>query len=266
MTFTNSKDIPDQESKKNDSGTTADNSSVLKRFIGMGGGLLLFIIMIISSPPDGLSQEGWYTAAIAILMAVWWTTEVIPIPATAMLPLVLFPLFNISGISAASAPYVNPMIFLFLGGFILAIGMQEWGLHRRIALNIIHFIGSKPRSIILGFIVSTAFMSMWVSNTAATMMMLPIALSVIELTKSIENNKFDNHQYNNFAVALMLEGTVPTINFRVDFLRPSTGPYLVARASVRRQGRTVSVVDIDVLDDQGRLTAVGRGCYSSQIG
>ena len=70
----------------------------------------------------------------------------------------------------------------------------------------------------------------------------------------------------DFAVALMLEGTVPTINFRVDFLRPSTGPYLVARASVRRQGRTVSVVDIDVLDDQGRLTAVGRGCYSSQIG
>lgn len=204
MTFTNSKDIPDQESKKNDSGTTADKSSVLKRFIGMGGGVLLFIIMITSSPPDGLSQEGWYTAAIAILMAVWWTTEVIPIPATAMLPLILFPLFNISGISATAAPYANPMIFLFLGGFILAIGMQEWGLHRRIALNIIYVIGSKPKSIILGFMVSTAFMSMWVSNTAATMMMLPIALSVIQLTKNMEHNAHDTLQYSNFAVALML--------------------------------------------------------------
>ncbi len=170
----------------------------------MGGGLLLFVIMIASPSPEGLSQEGWYTAAIALLMAVWWTTEVIPIPATALLPLVLFPVFNISGISATATPYANPMIFLFMGGFILAIGMQEWGLHRRIALNIIYFIGSKPRSIILGFIISTAFMSMWVSNTAATMMMLPIALSVIELTKGLDNSRQDTIQYNNFAVALML--------------------------------------------------------------
>ncbi len=170
----------------------------------MGGGLLLFIIMILSSPPDGLSHEGWYTAAIAILMAVWWATEVIPIPVTALLPLVLFPVFNISGISAAATPYANPMIFLFMGGFILAIGMLEWNLHRRIALNIIVVIGSRPRSIILGFIISTAVISMWVSNAAATMMMLPIALSVIDLIKSKENNDTDSKQYNNFAVALML--------------------------------------------------------------
>jgi solute carrier family 13 (sodium-dependent dicarboxylate transporter), member 2/3/5 len=137
-------------------------------------------------------------------MAIWWTTEVIPIPATAMIPLVLFPLFNISGITATAAPYANPMIFLFLGGFLLAIGMQEWGLHRRIALNIINVIGSRPRSIILGFIISTAFMSMWVSNTAATMMMLPIALSVIQLTKNMEHSAADTRQYHNFAISLML--------------------------------------------------------------
>jgi solute carrier family 13 (sodium-dependent dicarboxylate transporter), member 2/3/5 len=88
------------------------------------------------------------------------------------------------------------MIFLFMGGFILAIGMLEWNLHRRIALNIIVVIGSKPRSIILGFIISTAVISMWVSNAAATMMMLPIALSVIDLIKSKDNNESDRKQYN----------------------------------------------------------------------
>ena len=183
---------------------TNNSSGIVKRLSGMAGGLLVFFIMLISTPPEGLGQEGWYTAAIAMLMAIWWTTEVIPIPATAMIPLVLFPLFNISGITATAAPYANPMIFLFLGGFLLAIGMQEWGLHRRIALNIINVIGSRPRSIILGFIISTAFMSMWVSNTAATMMMLPIALSVIQLTKNMEHSAEDNRQYNNFAISLML--------------------------------------------------------------
>jgi solute carrier family 13 (sodium-dependent dicarboxylate transporter), member 2/3/5 len=207
-----------------------------KRLIGMATGLVLFILMVISPPPESLSAEGWYTAAIAVLMAVWWTTEVIPIPATAMLPLVLFPLFNIAGITATAAPYANPMIFLFLGGFILAIGMQEWGLHRRIALNIIYLIGSRPRSIILGFMVSTAFMSMWVSNTAATMMMLPIALSVIQLTRNMEHSSSDTRQYGYFAVALMLSiayaanvgglGTVigtPTNALLIGFVNESYG-------------------------------------------
>lgn len=204
MSITNSETPSDSNNQKNNSGKKIDNFPVTKRFIGMGSGLLLFIIMIVSPPPEGLSHEGWYTAAIAVLMAIWWTTEVIPIPATAMIPLVLFPLFDISGISATASPYANPMIFLFLGGFMLAIGMQEWGLHRRIALNIIYIIGSRPKSIILGFMVSTAFMSMWVSNTAATMMMLPIALSVIQLTKNMEHNESDKRQYSYFAVALML--------------------------------------------------------------
>lgn len=170
----------------------------------MGGGLSIFTLMVIGSPPEGLSREGWLTAAIALLMAIWWATEVIPIPVTALLPLVLFPAFNISGITAAAAPYANPMIFLFMGGFILAIGMLEWNLHRRIALNIIALIGAEPRSIIFGFIIATAFISMWVSNAAATMMMLPIALSVIDLAKNRDNTESDNRQYGNFAVALML--------------------------------------------------------------
>jgi len=202
--------IPDtkenQEKKEMGERSEKENTNELpkKKYIGMGAGLLIFILMVFISPPEGLSQEGWYTASIALLMAIWWTTEVIPIPVTAMLPLILFPLFKISNISVTATPYANPMIFLFMGGFILAIGMQEWNLHRRIALNIINFIGSKPRSIIFGFIVSTAFISMWVSNTAATMMMLPIALSVIELTRNIGNYSRDDHTYDNFAISLML--------------------------------------------------------------
>jgi solute carrier family 13 (sodium-dependent dicarboxylate transporter), member 2/3/5 len=161
----------------------------------------LFIIISLSAPPAGLSQEGWYTAAVAVLMAAWWIFEVIPIPVTAMIPIVLFPLLGISGIGSATAPYANPLIFLFMGGFIIAIAMQECGLHRRIAINIIALIGTRPLNIITGFMVSAAFMSMWVSNTAATMMMLPIALSVIELTRKISGEK---EGMENFPVVLML--------------------------------------------------------------
>ena len=167
--------------------------------------LLVFVVLCFLSPPEGLSREGWLTAAVALLMAAWWVGEVIPIFATALLPLVLFPVLQISPISETAAPYAHPMIFLFMGGFILAIAMQRWNLHRRIALNIIALIGSKPRHIIGGFIVSSAFMSMWVSNTAATIMMLPIALSVIELTKNkVSPTAEEIKQFKNFGLVLML--------------------------------------------------------------
>ncbi|NIR93561.1 MAG: anion transporter, partial [Gammaproteobacteria bacterium] len=174
------------------------------QWIGMIGGVLVFLWMLLTPSPDGLSLAGWRTAAVALLMAIWWVTEVIPIFATALMPIVLFPILGITTIDETTMPYADPMIYLFLGGFIIAIAMQRWDLHRRIALNIISVIGSKPRSIILGFLIATAFMSMWVSNTAATMMMLPIALSVIQLTKQIEFDEKDRLQYRNFALVLML--------------------------------------------------------------
>lgn len=118
------------------------------KWVGFLGGLAVFILMTLSSPPEGLSLAGWRTAAVAALMATWWVTEVIPISATAMLPLVLFPVLDMGNIATTATPYANPMIFLFLGGFIIAVAMQRWDLHRRIALNIIALIGSKPRSII----------------------------------------------------------------------------------------------------------------------
>ncbi len=176
-----------------------------RKWTGLFLGVLVFTLMVMSSPPDGLSAEGWYTAAVALLMAAWWISEIIPISATALLPLVLFPILGISTIETTAQPYAHPMIFLFLGGFMIAIAMQEWGLHKRIAIRIIHSIGASPKRIIAGFMVAVAFMSMWVSNTAATMMMLPIALSVIQLTRSVDSDQLvDDTQYRNFALVLML--------------------------------------------------------------
>lgn len=172
-------------------------------WIGLLGGAAVFTIMLLVNAPDGLSQAGWHAAAVALLMATWWVTEVIPIAATSLLPLVLFPVLDIRDISDTAAPYAHPMIFLFLGGFIIATAMQRWGLHRRIALNIIRAIGVKPGSIIAGFMVSAAFMSMWVSNTAATLMMLPIGLSVIALAKE-KGADGSADRYHNFALVLML--------------------------------------------------------------
>ena len=127
-----------------------------------------------------LGHAGRATAAVGTLMAVWWMTEAIEIYATALLPIALLPLVKASTIEAATAPYANPLIFLFLGGFLLALSMQRWGLERRIALATLRFVGTEPRRVIGAVMVITAVFSMWVSNTATVAMMLPVALSVID--------------------------------------------------------------------------------------
>lgn len=168
--------------------------------IGLFAGTVLFAVMLFLPSPEGLSESGWNTAAVAVLMGVWWITEALPIPVTALLPIVLFPVLDIVSIGDATSPFANPLIFLFMGGFVIAIAMERWKLHRRIALNIVHFVGVKPSSIIVGFIIAGAFLSMWVSNTATTLMMLPIALSVLEL---IEREK-DGQDKLNFEIVLVL--------------------------------------------------------------
>ncbi len=120
-----------------------------------------------------------YTMAIAILMAVWWITEAVPLAVTALLPVVLFPLFGVVDGATISAMYFNHLIFLFLGGFIMALAMERWDLHRRIAIRVLMLFGISPGRILMGFMAATAFLSMWMSNTATTMMMIPIALSII---------------------------------------------------------------------------------------
>ena len=128
---------------------------------------------------DSQHPEIAYTAAIALLMAVWWMTEIIPLAVTALIPVALFPLLGIMSGKAVSSVYFNHLIFLFIGGFLVALAMEKWNLHRRIALRILLWVGVTPGLILAGFMIATAFLSMWISNTATTMMMVPILLSIV---------------------------------------------------------------------------------------
>lgn len=170
---------------------------------GLFSGAALFLVMLLTPALPGLSEAAWSTAAVAVLMAVWWVSEAIPIPATALLPIVLFPLLGVSSVGAATAPFANPIIYLFMGGFIIALAMEKSNLHKRIALNVIRMVGTRPHNIVAGFILSSAFLSMWVSNTATALMMLPIALSVVHLVEDKDDMKSKNLQYN-FSLCLVL--------------------------------------------------------------
>jgi sodium-dependent dicarboxylate transporter 2/3/5 len=179
----------------------------VRQWAGLVGGPLVLAIMLLSPAPAGLEPAGWHTAAMGLLMAIWWITEALPIPVTALVPLVLVPLLGAGTMEAAATPYANPLIALFLGGFVIALGMERWNLHRRIALTIIRAVGTRPRRIIAGFMVASAFLSMWVSNTATAMMMLPIGLSVVQLARRSRATDGDapaEDAVRPFAVALML--------------------------------------------------------------
>ncbi|MCY4674007.1 MAG: SLC13 family permease [Bacteroidetes bacterium] len=173
----------------------------LRQRVGLFLGPLWLLAVLVLPPPSGLELEAWYTAGAALLMATWWIAESIPIPATSLLPLILFPIMGVNTMQDTAEPYAHPIIFLFMGGFIIALGMMRWDLHRRIAIWIISRAGTGPRALIAGFMVATAGLSMWVSNTATTLMMLPVALSVIALADTEGTvDQFKHH----FAVALLL--------------------------------------------------------------
>ncbi|MCI5044093.1 MAG: SLC13 family permease [Aquisalinus sp.] len=146
--------------------------------IGLFLGPILALGMYALGAPDGLSQEGWIVACLTVLMAVWWVSEAIPIPATALLPLVILPATNVMPISEAAVGYANRVVILLMGGFIIAKSVERWNLHTRIALNIVARAGSNPAALIGGFMLASAILSMWISNTATTIMLAPIALSV----------------------------------------------------------------------------------------
>jgi sodium-dependent dicarboxylate transporter 2/3/5 len=153
-------------------------------------------------PPNDLSQSGFNLLAITLWMAIWWVTETVPISVTALLPIVLFPLLEVLSIGETTQQYGHKYVFLYIGGFILAIGIERWNLHKRIALQIIKLIGSKASYLILGFMVATAFLSMWISNTATTVMMLPIAIAI---ANQIQNHNLEDFiQSSLFSKALML--------------------------------------------------------------
>jgi sodium-dependent dicarboxylate transporter 2/3/5 len=151
----------------------------LRRKIGFLLGVPLFLFLLWPALTPGLSETGRRLLATSSLMAFWWITEAIPIPATALLPLCLYPVLGILPMAEVTRNYGDENVFLFLGGFFIAMAMQKWGLHRRLALHIVRLIGVSPRRLVLGFMCATGFLSMWISNTATTMMMYPIALAVV---------------------------------------------------------------------------------------
>lgn len=159
--------------------------TILVRRLGLAGGLAAALLLYAIMPAD-VPHGAKLTAATAVLMAVWWMTEALPIPATALVPLVVFPVLNADvGFDDVGASYGNNIIFLFMGGFMLALAMQRWNLHKRIALAIVGMIGTSPSLLVLGFMVATGFVSMWVSNTATAVMMLPIGVSVLLLVNKL---------------------------------------------------------------------------------
>ncbi len=163
-------------------------------------GPLLFLLVIVFLDLGEKNSAAEKMAAVAILMAVWWITDAIPLFATALIPVILFPLFGILKSNLTASVYFNSTIFLFIGGFMIALTMQKWNLHKRIALFIIRIIGGGPGRIILGFMIASAFLSMWISNTATAIMMVPIGLAIIY---KMEEN-FDQKTTKNFTTSLML--------------------------------------------------------------
>lgn len=172
------------------------------KLFGLIAGPLLFTYIRLYFHPEGLNEEANAVLASTVWIALWWTLEVIPIAATALLPVILFPLTGALDLTTTTSGYGHKYIFLFIGGFILAIAIEKWNLHRRIALNIIKLIGTNINSIILGFMVATAFLSMWISNTATAVMMLPIGMAIVAQLK--DNPLTPENETQIFGKALML--------------------------------------------------------------
>ncbi|UII78389.1 DASS family sodium-coupled anion symporter [Flagellimonas sp. CMM7] len=173
----------------------------MSKKVGLIAGPIVFLILS-NLPFDIVSQKGDPVIAVAVWMLIWWITEAVSISVTALLPLLLFPLLKILPIAEVGANYGSPIVFLFFGGFVMALALEKVNLHKRIALNIIRLTGTTPNKVILGFMIATASLSMWISNTASTVVMLPIALSVINLLVDDEDGFTKNDQ--NFALSVML--------------------------------------------------------------
>jgi solute carrier family 13 (sodium-dependent dicarboxylate transporter), member 2/3/5 len=168
--------------------------------VGLAAGIALFIFIQLVNPLH-VDQRAVNVLSVAVLMITWWVTEALPMPVVALIPLVLFPLMGVLPIERVAISYAEPNIYLFMGGFMLGLAIEKWGLHKRIALGIVNFTGTSGNRIVLGFILATGFLSMWLSNTATTMMMYPIAASVVTVVRENHNG---NAKLDNFALTIML--------------------------------------------------------------
>ena len=198
-------------------------------------GLVAFFFILLSPNPESLSSVGWAVAAVTMLMAIWWATEAVPVAVTALLPLACFPMLGVTDFKTAALPYANPNIYLFMGGFILALGIESSGLHKRLALKMLIAVGNSGAKLIGGFMLVSAIISMWVMNTSTTLMLLPIGLAVCaSVAETIPN--FSQRDRRNFEISLLLGiayaasiggmstlvGTAPNIIF-VGFMEEAYG-------------------------------------------
>jgi solute carrier family 13 (sodium-dependent dicarboxylate transporter), member 2/3/5 len=204
-------------------------SSTSRRSVyGLVAGLLVAVVILLLPLPDGMTEAGRRAAAVTALMAVLWISEALPIAATALLPVFAFPLLGVASTKETCAPYADPTNFFFLGGLMIAAAVERWGLHRRLALHVMSRLGGSPRQLVLGFMTATAMISMWTSNAATTMMMMPIAIACID---HFEARAVDTR--GTFAPALMISvayaasiggvgtlvGTPPNVIFAGAFTR-----------------------------------------------
>ncbi len=171
-----------------------------RKFIGFFLGILAFLGIILFADLEPGKPEVTATLAVAALMAIWWISETIPLAVTALIPIVLFPALGVLDGKAVSEVYINHIIFVYVGGFMMALAMEKWNLHKRIALKLLVFIGVSPGRILVGFMATSAFLSMWISNTATTMMMIPIVISIVV---SLEEN-LTNGSIKKYATGLFL--------------------------------------------------------------
>jgi solute carrier family 13 (sodium-dependent dicarboxylate transporter), member 2/3/5 len=186
------------------SSVTAERPLETYQIVGRILGLVIFVVMLATDQWQGvMSPVAWRVAAVALWMAVWWATEAIPVAATAFIPIVVFEPLGVSSLRDAAAPYANPIIYLFLGGFLLAIAVERWNLHRRISLAILDRTGTDGRHLVGGFMLVSALLSMWMTNTSTTMMLLPIVLSVIAVIRDNVAGVTKADQ-NNFQIAMLL--------------------------------------------------------------
>lgn len=160
---------------------TESNSAGSSWFVrlGLGAGLAFTVYLLVEPPMAGLSRPAQNLAAITVLMATLWITQVLDMAVTSLIPLFAFPILGIQPAEDVSGAYIDENVFLYMGGFIIALGIEKWGLHHRMALHIVRLLGTQPRRMVLGFMLATGFLSMWISNTAATLLMLPIGLAML---------------------------------------------------------------------------------------
>jgi sodium-dependent dicarboxylate transporter 2/3/5 len=185
-----------------DARATGRRQRSLVQNVGLAAGALALLATLAVPPPWGMSATAWTTAGLTVLMAVWWTTEALPLAATALAPVTLLPMLGAGDLDAVGGAYGNATVFLILGGFLIALAMERWNLHKRIAYSIVLRAGGRPRLLVLGMMIATAFVSMWTANTSTTLMMLPVALSIAGVVAPDPLRA--SRDQRNFATAIVL--------------------------------------------------------------